>query len=63
MLNHHHYAILLLIYVDDFLVTGTNPTQVDELILKLGAEFVIKDLGCLHYFLGIEARYFLGAYS
>ena len=45
--------IILVIYVDDLLITGE-----DHLIAKckqdLAAEFDMKDLGLLHYFLGLE---------
>ena len=45
--------VILLLYVDDLFVTG-----MDELIAdtkrKLAAEFEMKDLGMMHYFLGME---------
>lgn len=46
--------ILLLIYVDDIIVTGNNAHHISLLLNSLGAEFSIKDLGSLHFFLGIE---------
>ena len=49
--------IILLIYVDDILITGNNPRQVAHLIQKLGSLFLMKDLGPLSYFLGIEVKY------
>ena len=44
---------MLLLYVDDLFVIGT-----DELIAdtkrKFATEFEMKDLGMMHYFLGME---------
>ncbi|KAM2975746.1 hypothetical protein FF1_001874 [Malus domestica] len=46
--------IYLLIYVDDILVTGNSSSQITKLIAQLGLMFSMKDLGPLHYFLGME---------
>ncbi|XP_026454106.1 uncharacterized protein LOC113355458 [Papaver somniferum] len=48
-------SIYFLIYVDGILVTGSSSTTVNQLIHALGQEFAIKDLGPLHFFLGIHA--------
>lgn len=53
-------TILLLLYVDDIIVTRSNSKQTGEVVEKLGAEFAMKDLGRLSYFLGIEVNHFLG---
>ena len=45
---------LILIYVDDILVAGNNDSFIENLLQQLSQEFAIKDLGPLHYFLGIE---------
>ena len=49
--------MMLLLYVDDLFVTG-HVTGMDGLIAdtkrKLAAEFEMKDLGMMHYFLGME---------
>ncbi|XP_043694422.1 uncharacterized mitochondrial protein AtMg00810-like [Telopea speciosissima] len=47
--------IYLLIYVDDIIVTSNTASQVTALLQQLANEFSIKDLGPLHFFLGIEA--------
>ena len=52
--NHNDVFLILLIYVDDILITGNSPDCVTKLILQLSKLFSMKDLGPLHYFLGIE---------
>ncbi|XP_071678127.1 uncharacterized protein [Lolium perenne] len=44
----------LLLYVDDIILTASSATLLQQLTLRLRDEFAIKDLGALHYFLGIE---------
>ncbi|CAH9050716.1 unnamed protein product [Cuscuta europaea] len=44
----------LIVYVDDMVVTGNNPKEMAILQKVLAAEFELKDLGNLKYFLGIE---------
>ena len=48
--------LLVLIYVDDIIITGNNSRAVTRLILELGREFSLKDLGTLYYFFGIECH-------
>ena len=45
--------MMLLIYVDDLFVTGTDGLMVDTK-RKLAAEFEMKELGMMHYFLSME---------
>lgn len=47
--------VVLLVYVDDILVTSNDQDFISTLISKLQLEFAMKDLGQLTYFLGIEA--------
>lgn len=46
--------IILLIYVDDILLTSTSQDQIDTVKQQLDSAFMIKDLGSMKYFLGIE---------
>lgn len=46
---------MILIYVDDILVIGSNTHSLRCFTQKLNNIFSLKDLGSLHYFLGIEA--------
>lgn len=48
--------LLMLIYVDDIILTGTHGEFIEKLISRLGDEFAIKDFGNLHYFLGVEVH-------
>ncbi|RVW68255.1 Retrovirus-related Pol polyprotein from transposon RE1 [Vitis vinifera] len=50
-------TIYLLLYVDDMVLTGTNPALIKTLITGLSKEFAMKDLGSLHYFLGVEVQH------
>ena len=45
--------VILLLYVDDLFVTGIDGLIADTK-RKLAAEFEMKDLGMMHYFLGME---------
>ena len=45
--------VILLLYVDDLFLTGKEK-QIMESKKKLAEEFEMKDLGLMHYFLGLE---------
>ena len=47
-------TVYLLVYVDDIIVLSSSPPAVDRLVENLRKEFAVKDLGPLHFFLGIE---------
>ncbi|CAA7400586.1 unnamed protein product [Spirodela intermedia] len=49
---------ILLLYVDDMIVTGDDMQEITFLQKQLTAVFDIKMLGQLKYFLGIEVAYF-----
>ena len=46
--------IIILLYVDDMVVTGNDEKAINDLKAFLNSCFKIKDLGPLKYFLGIE---------
>ena len=56
MFIHHstHDVLILLIYVDDILVTGSNSARVSSFITRLNSSFALRDLGYVNYFLGIK---------
>ena len=53
-LRHGNDIIYLLVYVDDIIVVSSCDSAVDRLLHQLRDDFALKDLGPLHYFLGIE---------
>jgi transposase InsO family protein len=52
--HHHHVIAYLLLYVDDIVLTSNSTSYLDSLILQLRMVFDLKDLGPLHYFLGLQ---------
>ncbi|XP_075492651.1 uncharacterized protein LOC142530724 [Primulina tabacum] len=52
--QHAGSIVLLLVYVDDIIITGDNDSSIKELKLFLHSRIHLKDLGPLRYFLGIE---------
>ena len=46
--------VSILLYVDDLVITGADQGDIDRVKLQLATLFDMKDLGDLHYFLGIE---------
>ena len=49
-------VVFLLVYVDDIIVANSSQDVVDAMLRGLRADFALKDLGPLHYFLGIESK-------
>jgi hypothetical protein len=59
---------LLLLYVDDMLITGDDPEHISQVKQHLSEQFKMFDLGPLGYFLGIEVLqstkgYYLSQYK
>jgi histone deacetylase 1/2 len=54
--NKSGVTIFVLIYVDDIIVTSSSDHAIAALLKDLNAHFAIKDLGALHFFLGIEVQ-------
>ncbi|XP_016649740.1 PREDICTED: uncharacterized protein LOC107881145 [Prunus mume] len=50
-------VVILLLYVDDIIITGSSSTLVQSVIDDLGQVFDMKDIGQLTYFLGLEVSY------
>lgn len=46
--------MILIVYVDDIVITKNDEMKMTQLKRNLAKEFEIKDLGFLKYFLGIE---------
>ncbi|GKE37608.1 ribonuclease H-like domain-containing protein, partial [Tanacetum coccineum] len=46
--------LALLVYVDDIIITGNHFVEIEKFKVFLKSMFMIKDLGKLKYFLGIE---------
>ena len=55
----HNNGLLTLaaVYVDDIILTGNDLPSIHQLKAHLHTTFSIKDLGKMHYFLGIEITY------
>ncbi|KAF5455827.1 hypothetical protein F2P56_025362 [Juglans regia] len=47
----------VLVYVDDLLITDSSLQCISDLVFALKTDFLITDLGSLHFFLGIEATF------
>jgi Reverse transcriptase (RNA-dependent DNA polymerase) len=54
--QRNNTIIYLLVYVDDLVITGNNISILQHFVQILDNRFTIKDLGVLHYFLGIEVN-------
>lgn len=51
---HGNSITVVLLYVDDMIITGNNEEAISKLKKILNGRFRIKDLGPLKYFLGVE---------
>jgi len=50
----NHGIVVIVIYVDDLIITGDSDEDISDLKKLLKQKFEMKDLGELRYFLGIE---------
>ena len=48
--------LVLLVYVDDILITGNDQVKMKKIIESLNAQFALKNLGSLSYILGFKAH-------
>jgi len=46
--------IILVLYVDDLILIGSDPTVIDHVNSWLKKQFEMIDLRCLRYFLGLQ---------
>jgi hypothetical protein len=49
-------CIFVAIYIDDIIVVSSRQEAMNALLQDLKSDFALKDLGNLHYFLGIEVK-------
>lgn len=49
--------IIICLYVDDLLITGSSQEEIDAFKKAMEIEFEMTDLGRLRYFLGMEFTY------
>ena len=54
LLQRPEVTMYLLVYVDDIILVSSSQSAATALVRSLGADFAVKDLGKLHYFLGVE---------
>lgn len=57
ILRNGSALVLLLVYVDDVIVTRNDTTLINKLIKVLDNWFALKDLGTLNHFLGVHIHY------
>ena len=54
ILRHRRFLVYLLVYVNDIVLTSNFRSFLQSLIHQLSAEFELKDLGALHFFLELQ---------
>ena len=54
LLQRPEVTMYLLVYVDDIILVSSSVAASDRLVSAMSVDFAIKDLGNLHYFLGLE---------
>jgi histone deacetylase 1/2 len=54
--NKGKHIIFVLVYVDDIIIASSTPEATSALLKDLDKDFALKDLGDLHFFLGIEVK-------
>lgn len=48
------HILILLLYVDDIILTRSSPTLLHSFIARLSGQFAMEDFGDLRYFLGVQ---------
>eukprot|EP00253_Pinus_taeda_P023454 PITA_23454 len=54
MLRTHDYLLILVLYVDDLLITGSSASAIATVKRALHDSFLMTDMGPLHFFLGLD---------
>jgi hypothetical protein len=54
--HKNHVSMFILVYVDDIIVASSTQEGITTLLQDLKKDFSLKDIGDLHYFLGIEVN-------
>ncbi|KAK1614549.1 hypothetical protein QYE76_020066 [Lolium multiflorum] len=57
LLQRPEVTMYVLVYVDDIILVSSSVTAADRLVSSLSVAFAVKDLGKLHYFLGLEVTH------
>jgi hypothetical protein len=52
--KHKSLTMFILIYVDDIIITSSQPSAIDDLLISLTHDSAVKDLGPLNFFLSVE---------
>lgn len=54
MLHFSIACVFILVYVDDIIIIESDSGLISSIIIFLGSHFSIKNLGPVHFFLGIK---------
>lgn len=46
--------LLIGVYIDDLVITGTNPKEINHFKDEMEVQFLMSELGFLSFYLGIE---------
>jgi histone deacetylase 1/2 len=57
LLQRPQVTMYLLVYVDAIILISSSKSATDHLVIALGVNVAVKDLGKLHYFLGLEVTH------
>lgn len=55
-IKNDHSLVFIFVYVDDVLVIGSSSLACQQVIKQLSSIFIIKYLGPMHYFMGLEVH-------
>lgn len=55
--NLNGETLYVLTYVDDIVITENSRAPISRVINQLNGLFLLKDLGCLNYFLGVQVTH------